>query len=341
MAQALPAWLTNIALPWLSEEASIFGKGPLVVADIRDAARLAASRAELATAILVGVDPAGALPDPGNIFDILLTTAEVPPTPWVQVRSLTDSLLRIEEAVRDNPDAAVTLVQVLRAQRGQPFEQALMIESFAYSTLLGGEEFRRWRAVAPHQPLALENAPAVAFTRSGATARLTLSRPGNGNALTAEMRDALVEALRVVRLDDSISDVEIAGEGRVFCSGGALGEFGQAADLARAHQLRTVRSVAWTLHRIGVTSRVMIQGAAVGGGVEFAAAASEIVAHSTAFFQLPEISMGLIPGAGGTVTIARRIGYQRTAYLALSGIRLRARTALAWGLVDRVSEAVP
>ena len=53
-----------------------------------------------------------------------------------------------------------------------------------------------------------------------------------------------------------------------------------------------------------------------------------------AFFQLPELGMGLVPGAGGTVSLPRRIGRQRTAWLALSGERIDAETALAWGLVD-------
>jgi enoyl-CoA hydratase/carnithine racemase len=84
---------------------------------------------------------------------------------------------------------------------------------------------------------------------------------------------------------------------------------------------------------------VVIQGGAVGSGLEFAAAAQEIVAAESAFFRLPEVAMGLIPGAGGTVTVARRVGWQRACYVALTGSRLRARTALAWGLVDRLVDA--
>jgi enoyl-CoA hydratase/carnithine racemase len=61
-----------------------------------------------------------------------------------------------------------------------------------------------------------------------------------------------------------------------------------------------------------------------------------VVARPDATFWLPELSLGLIPGAGGTVSLPRRIGRQRTAWLALSGRSLDARTALAWGLVDEV-----
>jgi enoyl-CoA hydratase/carnithine racemase len=61
-----------------------------------------------------------------------------------------------------------------------------------------------------------------------------------------------------------------------------------------------------------------------------------VVASEDAWFQLPELSMGLIPGAGGTLSLPRRIGRQRTAWLALSGVRLDAATALRWRLVDAI-----
>jgi enoyl-CoA hydratase/carnithine racemase len=64
--------------------------------------------------------------------------------------------------------------------------------------------------------------------------------------------------------------------------------------------------------------------------------ASRVEATQDAWFRLPEIGMGLVPGAGGTVSITRRIGRWRTAYLALSGARLDADTALKWGLVDAI-----
>jgi enoyl-CoA hydratase/carnithine racemase len=79
----------------------------------------------------------------------------------------------------------------------------------------------------------------------------------------------------------------------------------------------------------------------VGAGIELPAFAAHVVAHPGAFFQLPEIGMGLIPGAGGTVSLPRRIGRQRTAWLALTGRRLDAPTALAWNLIDEVCDSAP
>ena len=62
-----------------------------------------------------------------------------------------------------------------------------------------------------------------------------------------------------------------------------------------------------------------------------------MVAREDAWFALPEISMGLVPGAGGTVSLPRRIGRQRTAWLALTGTRLDAATALRWKLIDAIT----
>ena len=338
----IPDWVAGTALPWLSEEASVFGKGPLIVANAPECERLRACRTELGASVLIGIDESGTAPQAGDVFDVYLTTMAAPQKPWVSVQSIAATVDALQAAIGANPSAAVTLVQVLRAQRHLTFEQALHMESFAYSALLGGGEFRDWRVAHRHDNDAQkmpEQGPAVVVERKGDTMCIELARPGGGNALTAELRDALVEALRIARLDDTIGSIEIRGRGRVFCSGGALGEFGMAQDLAMAHQLRTVRSAALALHRLGARSRAFIQGAAVGGGIEFAAAAHDLIAHPSAFFQLPEISMGLIPGAGGTVTVARRIGWQRTAYMALSGARIRARTALNWGLIDRIADA--
>ena len=75
-------------------------------------------------------------------------------------------------------------------------------------------------------------------------------------------------------------------------------------------------------------------GACVGAGVEMAGFARRITATKAAWFQLPELAMGLLPGAGGCVSLVRRIGRQRTAWMILSGKRISARQALDWGLVD-------
>ena len=79
-----------------------------------------------------------------------------------------------------------------------------------------------------------------------------------------------------------------------------------------------------------------MHGPAVGAGGELAAFAGRLEATDSATFSLPEVSMGLMPGAGGTVSIPRRIGRQQAARMCLTGTTIDAATALDWGLVDAI-----
>ncbi|MCZ0997091.1 enoyl-CoA hydratase/isomerase family protein [Streptomyces mirabilis] len=81
-----------------------------------------------------------------------------------------------------------------------------------------------------------------------------------------------------------------------------------------------------------------LHGACVGAGIELAAFAGRVLAAPDTLIRLPEVGMGLIPGAGGTASLPVRIGRERTAYLALSGDTLSAAQALGWGLVDEIGE---
>ena len=165
---------------------------------------------------------------------------------------------------------------------------------------------------------------------------ITLNRPERRNAYGRELRGALVEALELAELDPSIATVVLDGAGPAFCSGGDLDEFGTTSDLVTAHLVRTRGGAALGMHRLAGRVEARLHGACVGAGIELAAFAGRVVADPDATFALPEVGMGLIPGAGGTVSLTRRIGRQRTAYLALSGRRLDAPTALQWGLVDEL-----
>jgi enoyl-CoA hydratase len=245
--------------------------------------------------------------------------------------------------IEATPLAAMVLVQLLRATEGLEVERALIIESFAYATLQGGAEFRRWLAHAtrPTADPGTESGPPVLVTRMDAQLHLRLNRPARRNALSVPMRDALVEALELVLCDTSITHVSLRGEGPCFSAGGELAEFGSVPDAATAHAVRSTRSVAALLARCAPQLTAHVHGAAVGAGAEMAAFAARVEASTDAFFQLPELRYGLIPGCGGCVSIPRRIGRLRTAYLALSGQRLDARSACSWGLVDAVTPSLP
>ena len=243
--------------------------------------------------------------------------------------------------IEGSPLAALVLVQLLRSTAAMPIAQALTAESLAYATLQAGAEFRRWLASAPRTGAAGEPAgrSPVLLEREGAQLSLRLNRPERRNALSVGMRDALFEALELVIADRSITQVTVSGAGACFSAGGDLAEFGSAPDPATAHAVRSARSVPALLGRCADRLTFRIHGAAVGAGVEMAAFGRRIEATADAYFQLPEIRYGLIPGSGGCVSLPRRIGRQRTAYLALSAQRLDARTALAWGLIDVLQES--
>jgi enoyl-CoA hydratase/carnithine racemase len=153
------------------------------------------------------------------------------------------------------------------------------------------------------------------------------------------MREALLDGLAVSAADPTITTVELRGEGPSFCSGGDLDEFGTFASPEAAHELRLERSVARALAAQADRVVAHVHGACAGSGVELPAFAAHVVAAADTTFALPELALGLIPGAGGTVSLTRRIGRHRTALLALTGRPIDATTALAWGLVDELDPA--
>ncbi|MCC2657650.1 MAG: enoyl-CoA hydratase/isomerase family protein [Panacagrimonas sp.] len=239
--------------------------------------------------------------------------------------------------IAHSPLAAALLVQVLRAVETLPTERALLVESLAYATLQGGTEFARWRATHTPGRTRDDPGPAVLVSRDeAATLRMTLNRPSRRNAMTVEMRDALLEALQLALIDRSIATICIDAAGRCFSTGGDLDEFGSAPDPASAHLVRQLALPGRLLWSCADRCVVRVHGACIGSGIEFPAFASRIEAASDSWFQLPELRYGLIPGAGGCVSLSRRIGRQRTAWMALSGARIDARTALEWGLVDAI-----
>jgi hypothetical protein len=243
------------------------------------------------------------------------------------------SIDAVAAAVVANPLASRALVDVLRVTEALPVAEGLLAESFAYSMLLAGPEFARWLAARDPAPPPPADGEPVLLERTGDELVVTLNRPSRSNAYAAAVRDALVDALEVGLADPALR-VRLRGAGRSFSSGGDLDEFGTTPDVATAHVIRTTRSAGALLHELGERVTVEVHGACVGAGTELAAFGARVVASGFTFFRLPEVAMGLIPGAGGTVSVPRRIGRHRTAWLALTGARLDVATALAWGLVD-------
>ena len=297
----------------------------------------APSRSVSGGVVRVGVHRGGRLPHRGlNAFDILLTTSAGAPFPWVSLPddALRAAMSRLETRIARNPVAAAVAAQVLRVTQRLSFDNALTLESLGYSMLLASSEFRSWRLSTPVRQRTDESKKRIRIDKRDSVLSIRLDRAAKRNAFDAAMRDALTEALSFALNHPDKPQVALSGEGPSFSAGGDLDEFGTADDAGWAHMVRTLRSPAGLSHALGGRLTVLVHGACVGAGIEIPAAAARVVAKPGAVFRLPEVSMGLIPGAGGTVSIPRRIGRHRACYMAISGADIDLATALAWGLVD-------
>lgn len=258
---------------------------------------------------------------------------------FVTVPDPDTALAKVTDIVNRCPRTCVALGQLLRQTPLLGTVSGLAAEAAVYSMLLGGPEFATWltnRGTLGSAPAT--NHPPVRLHREGARLSVVLDHPERRNAFSFRMREALFEALEIADLDDTVEQVELRGTGPVFCSGGDLAEFGTATDVVAAYVVRLDRAPWRLIARLADRMTVRMQGAAVGAGIELAAFAGRVIAEPGTFFLLPEADMGLVPGAGGTVSVTRRIGRWRTAWMALTGERVTTETALAWGLVDEIAE---
>ena len=287
--------------------------------------------------VVVALDRSGTAPPQGAApagADVYVCDAPDAPAPWAGRGDLGP----LVAAVRRNPQASTTLVQVLRARTGE-VGRDLVTESLAYATLQAGREHTAWLGSNAGRTRADEDgSPAVRVTRSGGTLDVLLDRPERRNAYSARMRDDLVAALELAASDPTITSVVLSGAGPSFSSGGDLAEFGTVDDPATAHRIRMSRNAGYLTHLVAAKLTAFVHGPCVGAGVEIPAFAGRVSVAPGATFRLPEIGMGLIPGAGGTASIPRRIGVPRTAWLALSGSEIDADTAVRWGLADSITE---
>jgi hypothetical protein len=301
---------------------------------VRRAAAVAARSAQL----LVGVAAGAPHPSLAPLLPELVCTLVGGPGPHpaacVPFHDPEAALAGLAAAVAVAPRAATTLGRLLRLTAALPVPDALVAESLAYSMLLAGPEFAAWRTTRPQRDTAPPDEPPLLTERRGDILTVTLDRPARHNAYGTALRDLLVEALELAEADPTVLRVELSGRGPTFCSGGDLDEFGTAPDVAAAHLVRLERSAGALLHRLAPRVHAVVHGTCIGAGVELPAFAGEVLARPGTTFRLPELAMGLVPGAGGTVSLPRRIGRWRTAWLALSGQPVDLATALEWGLVD-------
>jgi hypothetical protein len=302
-------------------------------ADLRICSALEPSNLQVVIGACLGEAPPGQIPP---TFDAVIARRAPPEGDWVGSESLDAELGRLEATCDAFPATVLAFTQLLRVTEQLDVPRGLVAESAVYSLLQGGEEFQRWLESTPPRPSSMTTGPPVLVDDDGTTVSLILNRPEVHNAYNAAMRDMLVSLLRsLLTVEERL--VVVTGSGPTFCSGGDLSEFGTGPGPLESHAIRVRRSPAALLHNLGARSAAQIHGSCIGAGVELPSFCAHVTAAANTTFRLPEIGMGLVPGAGGTVGIMRRIGRRRLAYLALTGTELDVDRALAWSLVDEIA----
>jgi enoyl-CoA hydratase/carnithine racemase len=178
---------------------------------------------------------------------------------------------------------------------------------------------------------------AIRLSKAAGVARITLARPAKLNVVDAAMIAALVSAADAIEADGDVRVAILTGEGKAFCAGGDIAAWGglEALDMWR-HWVPAGHRAFDRLARLRVPLIAVLNGHALGGGLELAATADFRIAEEQARLGMPETGIGMVPGWSGTQRLVRRFGAGVVRRLALSGAIVGAAEAERLGLVDEV-----
>jgi enoyl-CoA hydratase/carnithine racemase len=170
-------------------------------------------------------------------------------------------------------------------------------------------------------------------------AELVLDRPKAMNAVSTELARGLSSACAALAADPGVSVVVLTSASeRAFCVGADLKERNTFSDAELARQRPFARAAYTGVLELPMPTIAAVHGYALGGGYELALSCDVIVADPTAVVGLPEVSVGVVPGGGGTQLLPRRVGAARAAQLIFTARRVAAAEALALGLIDVLAE---
>jgi enoyl-CoA hydratase len=177
----------------------------------------------------------------------------------------------------------------------------------------------------------------IIFTVENNIATLFFNRPKALNALNNALFDELNIALDMVRDDSSIRVLILTGAGdKAFVAGADISELAQMNPLQAKFFSRKGQKIFSKIEDLPIPAIAAVNGFALGGGSEAALACDFIYASEKAVFGLPEITLGLIPGFGGTQRLARLVGKNRAKELVFTGKNIRADKALEYGIANKV-----
>jgi enoyl-CoA hydratase len=177
----------------------------------------------------------------------------------------------------------------------------------------------------------------IIYEKRNGIAYVTLNRPEVLNRYNLKMRDELYQVLTAIRDDPGVLIAIFKGAGeRAFCVGADLTEFGTAPSPIIARQVRWEREIWGLFTSLKQPLIAAVHGYVLGSGVEIALLCDIRIASEETVFGLPEVSLGMIPAAGGTQTLPRIIGKGKALQMILAGDRIDAQEALRIGLVNMV-----
>ncbi|MEV0965811.1 enoyl-CoA hydratase-related protein [Streptomyces sp. NPDC049910] len=180
---------------------------------------------------------------------------------------------------------------------------------------------------------------AVRRHEAGHVAELVLDRPKAMNAVSTEMARSIAAACGALAADRSVRvTVVTSSNDRAFCVGADLKERNSFTDAELVRQRPAARAAYTGVLELPMPTIAAVHGFALGGGFELALSCDVIVADATAVVGLPEVSVGVIPGGGGTQLLPRRVGAARAAELVFTARRVEAAEARELGLVDELAD---
>jgi enoyl-CoA hydratase/carnithine racemase len=178
--------------------------------------------------------------------------------------------------------------------------------------------------------------PIRELRHEGGVAEIVLDRPEAMNAISSELAHELIRACLGLAAAPEVRAVVLSAAGeRAFCAGADLKERNAMTDADLLRQRQLFRAAFGSVLALPQPAVAAVHGFALGGGCELALSCDLIVADATAVFGLPEVTVGLVPGGGGTQLALRRLGPGRAADLVLTGRRVGVDEAERLGLVDR------
>lgn len=164
---------------------------------------------------------------------------------------------------------------------------------------------------------------------------IQFNRPEVLNALNMKLMEELVDALEIMDKDDSVRAIILTGNEKAFAAGADIKEM---ADASAIDMLMRDQFARWDrIRKIKKPLIAAVSGFALGGGCELAMSCDIIIASETAKFGQPEISIGTMPGAGGTQRLTRAVGKYKAMEMVLTGKMISAEEAMRWGLVNKIA----